>query len=235
MTFGLGTACVAIAACLMIPTLLRQSACRQRLCADCVHDGCTGRYGLDSGALLGGLFVGLVESLCGLYLGESLGQIGIFLTFILVLFASSGLLVGSAFLHEPARFFFDHRGGRRAFSAFRSSSHHVKRGVELSLINCTPAHAGGAGLERARRLWRPIFLRPRRVFPEQAPYVTAILQMSIRFNAGVLFFAAGIAAGAGVGAAIGALTFPSGLRGPHILHWSRWPLPKSCALSPARP
>ena len=39
------------------------------------------------------LFVGVVESLCGLYLGESLGQIGIFLMFILVLlFRPSGLL-----------------------------------------------------------------------------------------------------------------------------------------------
>jgi len=46
-----------------------------------------------TGALLGGLVVGVVESLCGLYLGESLGQIGIFLMFILVLlFRPSGLL-----------------------------------------------------------------------------------------------------------------------------------------------
>ena len=42
--------------------------------------------------LLGGLFVGVVESLSGLYLGESLGQIGIFVMFILVLlFRPSGL------------------------------------------------------------------------------------------------------------------------------------------------
>jgi branched-chain amino acid transport system permease protein len=42
--------------------------------------------------LIAGLFIGIVESLCGLYLGESLGQIGIFLIFILVLlFRPSGL------------------------------------------------------------------------------------------------------------------------------------------------
>jgi branched-chain amino acid transport system permease protein len=35
--------------------------------------------------LIGGLLVGVVESLSGLYLGESLGQIGIFIVFILVL------------------------------------------------------------------------------------------------------------------------------------------------------
>ena len=44
------------------------------------------------GALVGGLIIGVVESLCGLYLGESLGQIGIFLIFILVLlFRPTGL------------------------------------------------------------------------------------------------------------------------------------------------
>ena len=36
-------------------------------------------------ALVGGLFIGVVESLSGLYLGESLGQVGIFVIFILVL------------------------------------------------------------------------------------------------------------------------------------------------------
>jgi branched-chain amino acid transport system permease protein len=38
-----------------------------------------------AGALIGGLLVGVVESLSGLYLGESLGQIGIFIVFILAL------------------------------------------------------------------------------------------------------------------------------------------------------
>ena len=36
--------------------------------------------------------IGVVESLCGLFLGESLGQIGIFIIFILVLlFRPTGL------------------------------------------------------------------------------------------------------------------------------------------------
>ncbi len=49
------------------------------------------------GALLGGLFIGVVESLSGLYLGDSLGQIGIFLIFILVLlFRPTGLFVAKA-------------------------------------------------------------------------------------------------------------------------------------------
>jgi branched-chain amino acid transport system permease protein len=44
-----------------------------------------GGMGSVMGALLGGLVIGVVESLSGLYLGESLGQIGIFVIFILVL------------------------------------------------------------------------------------------------------------------------------------------------------
>ncbi|MCY1557744.1 hypothetical protein D9M68_946200 [compost metagenome] len=38
-----------------------------------------------AGALLGGLLIGVVESLGGLLLGESLGQVGIFVIFIAVL------------------------------------------------------------------------------------------------------------------------------------------------------
>jgi branched-chain amino acid transport system permease protein len=44
-----------------------------------------GGMGSVAGALIGGLLVGVVESLSGLFLGESLGQIGIFLIFIAVL------------------------------------------------------------------------------------------------------------------------------------------------------
>jgi branched-chain amino acid transport system permease protein len=49
------------------------------------------------GALLGGLLIGVVESLGGLYLGESLGQIGIFAIFIAVLlFRPQGLFGAKA-------------------------------------------------------------------------------------------------------------------------------------------
>jgi branched-chain amino acid transport system permease protein len=44
-----------------------------------------GGMGSVPGAVIGGLAVGIVESLSGLYFGESLGQLGIFLIFILVL------------------------------------------------------------------------------------------------------------------------------------------------------
>ena len=52
-----------------------------------------GGMGSFVGALLGGLIIGVVEALGGLFFGESLGQLGIFLIFILVLvFRPTGLL-----------------------------------------------------------------------------------------------------------------------------------------------
>jgi branched-chain amino acid transport system permease protein len=93
VTFGLGTACVAVAACLLIPTYYVNPHVGNAFVLIAFTTVVLGGMGSIPGALLGGLFVGVVESLCGLYLGESLGQIGIFLMFILVLlFRPSGLL-----------------------------------------------------------------------------------------------------------------------------------------------
>jgi branched-chain amino acid transport system permease protein len=93
VTFGMGTACVAIAACLLIPTYYVNPHVGNAFVLIAFTTVVLGGMGSIPGALLGGLFVGVVESLCGLYLGESLGQIGIFLMFILVLlFRPSGLL-----------------------------------------------------------------------------------------------------------------------------------------------
>jgi branched-chain amino acid transport system permease protein len=93
VTFGLGAACVAIAACLLIPTYYVNPHVGNAFVLIAFTTVVLGGMGSIPGALLGGLVVGVVESLCGLYLGESLGQIGIFLMFILVLlFRPSGLL-----------------------------------------------------------------------------------------------------------------------------------------------
>jgi branched-chain amino acid transport system permease protein len=54
-----------------------------------------GGMGSIPGALVGGLFIGVVESLSGLYLGDSLGQIGIFLIFIVVLLVRPTGLFGA--------------------------------------------------------------------------------------------------------------------------------------------
>jgi branched-chain amino acid transport system permease protein len=84
-TFGLGTACLAIAACLLIPTYYVNPHIGNAFVLVAFTIVVLGGMGSVTGALIGGLFVGVVESLCGLYLGESLGQIGIFIMFILVL------------------------------------------------------------------------------------------------------------------------------------------------------
>ena len=92
VTFGLGTACLAIAACLLIPTYYVNPSAGNAFVLIAFTIVVLGGMGSVVGALTGGLFVGVVESLSGLYLGESLGQIGIFVMFILVLlFRPTGL------------------------------------------------------------------------------------------------------------------------------------------------
>ena len=54
-----------------------------------------GGMGSVPGALIGGLVVGVVESLSGLFLGESLVQIGIFVIFIAVLLVRPTGLFGA--------------------------------------------------------------------------------------------------------------------------------------------
>jgi branched-chain amino acid transport system permease protein len=93
ITFALGTACLAIAACLLIPTYYVNPHIGNAFVLVAFTIVVLGGMGSVMGALIGGFVIGVVESLCGLYLGESLGQIGIFVIFILVLLLRpSGLL-----------------------------------------------------------------------------------------------------------------------------------------------
>jgi branched-chain amino acid transport system permease protein len=92
VTFGLGTACLAIAGCLLIPSYYVNPSAGNAFVLIAFTIVVLGGMGSVVGALIGGLFIGVVESLSSLYLGESLGQIGIFVMFILVLlFRPSGL------------------------------------------------------------------------------------------------------------------------------------------------
>jgi branched-chain amino acid transport system permease protein len=94
VTFGLGTACLAVAACLLIPTYYVNPHVGNAFVLVAFTIVVLGGMGSVPGALIGGLFIGVVESLSGLYLGESLGQIGIFLIFILVLLVRPSGLFG---------------------------------------------------------------------------------------------------------------------------------------------
>ena len=92
MTFGIGTAIVAAAACLLLPSFYVTPQVGYAFVLGAFTTVVLGGMGSFSGALLAGLLLGVVEALCGLYLGESLGQIGIFTVFILVvLFRPMGL------------------------------------------------------------------------------------------------------------------------------------------------
>ena len=95
VTLGLGTACIAIAACLLIPTYYVNPTVGEAFVLVAFTIVVLGGMGSVPGALIGGLIVGVVESLSGLFLGESLGQIGIFLVFIAVLLVRPTGLFGA--------------------------------------------------------------------------------------------------------------------------------------------
>ena len=95
MTFGLGTAMVAAAACLLLPTFYVTPQVGYTFVLVAFTTVVLGGMGSFAGALIAGLLLGVVEALCGLYLGESLGQIGIFIIFILVLLLRPSGLFGA--------------------------------------------------------------------------------------------------------------------------------------------
>jgi len=96
VTFGLGTACVAVAACLLIPTYYANPRAGNAFVLVAFTIVVLGGMGSVPGALIGGLVIGVVESLAGFYFGESLGQVGIFLIFIIVLLVRPRGLFGAS-------------------------------------------------------------------------------------------------------------------------------------------
>lgn len=93
MSFGLGIGCLGVAACLLLPSYYVTPQVGHGFVLIAFTIVVLGGMGSFVGALVGGLIIGVVEALGGLFLGESLGQIGIFLIFILVLvFRPTGLL-----------------------------------------------------------------------------------------------------------------------------------------------
>ena len=95
VTFGIGTACLAIAACLLIPTYYVNPTVGNAFVLIAFTIVVLGGMGSVAGALVGGLVVGVAESLGGLFLGESLGQTGIFVIFILTLLLRPAGLFGA--------------------------------------------------------------------------------------------------------------------------------------------
>ncbi len=85
LTFGIGCACLAVAAGLLLPTFYVTPRVGNAFVLVAFTIVVLGGMGSVPGALIGGLLIGMVESLGGLLFGESLGQGGIFVIFILVL------------------------------------------------------------------------------------------------------------------------------------------------------
>jgi branched-chain amino acid transport system permease protein len=85
MSFGIGLACLGAAACFLLPAYYVNPQVGNGFVLIAFTVVVLGGMGSFVGALIGGFLIGVVESVGGLWLGESLGQIGIFLIFIAVL------------------------------------------------------------------------------------------------------------------------------------------------------
>jgi branched-chain amino acid transport system permease protein len=92
ISYGIGLATLGAAACLLMPIFYVSPTTGHIFVMVAFTIVVLGGMGSFLGAVVGGLIVGLTESFGGLFLGESLGQIGISLIFILILlFRPSGL------------------------------------------------------------------------------------------------------------------------------------------------
>jgi branched-chain amino acid transport system permease protein len=95
MTFAIGCACLAIAAGLLMPSFYVTPKTGAAFVLIAFTIVVLGGMGSVAGALVGGLLIGVVEAASSLYLGDSLGQIGIFLIFIITLLVRPTGLFGA--------------------------------------------------------------------------------------------------------------------------------------------
>ena len=96
ISYGIGLATLGAAACLLMPIFYVSPSTGHVFVIVAFTVVVLGGMGSFLGAVVGGLIVGLTESFGGLFLGESLGQIGISLIFILILlFRPQGLFGGA--------------------------------------------------------------------------------------------------------------------------------------------
>ncbi len=96
ISYGIGIACLGAAACLLMPTYYVTPVSGHAFVLVAFTIVVLGGMGSFLGAAVGGLLIGVVESLGGLLLGEQLGQIGISAIFILILLLKPTGLFGGA-------------------------------------------------------------------------------------------------------------------------------------------
>ena len=85
LSFAIGIATLGAAACLLLPSFYVAPSVGNAFVLVAFTIVVLGGMGSFVGAMVGGVIVGLTESLGGLFLGEALGQIGISLIFIAIL------------------------------------------------------------------------------------------------------------------------------------------------------
>lgn len=85
VSYGIGLACLGAAACFLLPAYYVNPQVGSGFVLVAFTIVVLGGMGSFGGALLGGLLIGVVESLGGLFFGDSLGQVSIYLIFIAVL------------------------------------------------------------------------------------------------------------------------------------------------------
>jgi len=95
ISYGIGLATLGAAACLLMPIFYVSPSTGHVFVLVAFTVVVLGGMGSFLGAVVGGLIVGLTESFGGLFLGESLGQIGISLIFILILLLRPSGLFGA--------------------------------------------------------------------------------------------------------------------------------------------
>jgi len=96
LAYGIGIACLGAAACLLLPTFYVSPSVGSVFVLVAFTIVVLGGMGSFPGAVLGGLLIGVTESLGGLFLGESLGPIGISAVFIVVLLLRPTGMFGAA-------------------------------------------------------------------------------------------------------------------------------------------
>ncbi|MDB3962273.1 branched-chain amino acid ABC transporter permease [Paracoccaceae bacterium] len=97
VTFGIGIACLGAAGCMLLPIFYVDPYTGNVFVIIAFTIVVLGGMGSIVGALLGGFIIGITESVGGPLLGESLGQIGISLIFILILiFRPTGIFGSKA-------------------------------------------------------------------------------------------------------------------------------------------
>ena len=95
LSYGIGIACLGAAACLLMPTYYVTPSSGHAFVLVAFTIVVLGGMGSFAGAAVGGLVIGVIESLGGLLLGEQLGQIGISAVFILILLLKPSGLFGA--------------------------------------------------------------------------------------------------------------------------------------------